>query len=145
MSKHENDSEHAVYERGLKRAQRLGDEAAAWGFDWPDVSGALAKIDEELVELRQEVGESPRSHERTREELGDLFFALVNVARHLDIDAFDAMERANQKFERRIASLRNLAGREGQRPEDLSLDELEALWQKAKGLPGLDSQNSSDL
>lgn len=131
--------------QGLKRAQRLGEEAASWGFDWPSVEGALAKVDEELIELRDELKHPAPSQQRVRAELGDLLFALVNVARHLNIDALDALNQASDTFEQRITSVRAQAARAGHRPEDLSLDALEALWQKAKVAAGLDSPNSSDL
>ncbi|TXD36421.1 hypothetical protein FRC96_10095 [Lujinxingia vulgaris] len=131
--------------QGLKRAQSLGDEAASWGFDWPSVDGALAKVEEEIAEVRAELAAPTPAPERLRAELGDLLFAVVNVARHLNIDAQAALDEASDTFSHRIASVREQAARAGHLPEDLSLDELEALWQNAKAAAGLDSPNSSDL
>ncbi|RVU48754.1 hypothetical protein EA187_04805 [Lujinxingia sediminis] len=131
--------------QGLRRAQNLGDEAASWGFDWPTVDGALAKVDEEIAEVRAELAHPTPSLERVRAELGDLLFAVVNVARHLNLDAQSALDEASDTFERRITSVRAQATEAGHRPEDLSLDELEAFWRNAKAAAGLDSPKSSDL
>jgi len=106
----------------LERAQKLQRRAARTGFDWPDVEGPRAKIDEELAELDAE--SEPGAQE---EELGDLLFALVNLARHLNIDAEDALRKANRKFEARFRAIEKAPGF-----SDLSLDEMEALWTRAK-------------
>ena len=106
----------------LDRASKLQQRAARTGFDWPDATGARAKIDEELAELDFET-----SGERRREELGDLLFAVVNLSRHLNIDAEEALRQANRKFERRFRAIESRPGFEA-----LSLDEKEALWREAK-------------
>jgi ATP diphosphatase len=106
----------------LERAAKLQRRAARVGFDWPDASGPRAKVDEELAELAAESGP-----ERQAEELGDLLFAVVNLARHLNIEPETALREANRKFERRFRAIETA-------PDfaDLSLDEKEALWAAAK-------------
>jgi len=105
----------------LERAAKLQKRAARTGFDWPDASGPRAKVDEELDEL---VRAAP---EHQAEELGDLLFSVVNLARHLKIDPEDALRAANRKFERRFRAIETA-------PDfgDLSLDEMETLWRAAK-------------
>lgn len=106
----------------LMRAEKLQDRAARVGFDWPDSRGPRAKIDEEIAEV-----EAAAPQDRA-EEIGDLLFAVVNWARHLDIDPEVALRAANAKFERRFRSMETMAGPlEGQ-----SLDAMEALWIAAK-------------
>ena len=112
----------------LERAAKLQRRAARTGFDWPDVEGPRAKIDEELAELDEET-----SHEAQSEELGDLLFAVVNLARHLNVDAEAALREANHKFETRFRAIETEPGF-----EEMSLDEKEALWVAAK-----DAQRSS--
>jgi nucleoside triphosphate diphosphatase len=106
----------------LDRAAKLQRRAARTGFDWPDPSGPRAKIDEELAELDSETG-----HAGQEEELGDLLFAVVNVARHLKIDPEEALRKANRKFERRFRMIEKAPGFAG-----LSLGEKEQLWRDAK-------------
>jgi ATP diphosphatase len=106
----------------LDRAAKLQRRAARTGFDWPDAGGPRAKIDEELEELDRET-----DRQQQQEELGDLLFAVVNLARHLKIDAEEALRQANRKFERRFRSIESTPGFEG-----MSLDEKEALWREAK-------------
>jgi ATP diphosphatase len=114
----------------LTRAAKLQRRAASVGFDWPEAAQVLDKIEEEVAELRSELGD--RSPERLRDEVGDLLFAAVNLARHLEIDAEAALRQANGKFERRFRSIENALAAQGRRPEETSLEELEALWQRAK-------------
>jgi len=106
----------------LDRAAKLQRRAARTGFDWPDASGPRAKIEEELAELDREI-----DHQRRRDELGDLLFAVVNLARHLNIDAEEALRQANRKFEARFRAIEREPGF-----ESMSLDEKEALWSAAK-------------
>jgi len=106
----------------LERAAKLQRRAARVGFDWPDASGPRAKIDEELAELDAET-----EHHRMLEELGDLLFAVVNLSRHLNIDAEAALREANRKFEQRFRAIEKTPGF-----VDMSLDEKEALWVAAK-------------
>ncbi|HJU77562.1 MAG TPA: nucleoside triphosphate pyrophosphohydrolase [Sphingomicrobium sp.] len=106
----------------LERAAKLQRRAARTGFDWPDVSGPRAKIDEELAELEVE-----SDHRRMLEEMGDLLFAVVNLARHLNIEPEAALREANRKFEQRFRAIEKEPGF-----ADMSLDEMEALWIAAK-------------
>jgi ATP diphosphatase len=106
----------------LERAAKLQRRAARVGFDWPDASGPRAKIDEELAELDAE-----SDHQRMLEELGDLLFAVVNLARHLNIEPEAALRQANAKFEQRFRSIEKAPGFCG-----MSLDEKEELWAAAK-------------
>src|SRR5690348_2420831 len=106
----------------LERAAKLQRRAARVGFDWPDRSGPRAKIDEELAELDAE-----SDHGRMLEELGDLLFAVVNLARHLNIEPEAALREANAKFERRFRAIEAAPGF-----HEMSLDEKEELWVAAK-------------
>jgi ATP diphosphatase len=106
----------------LERAAKLQRRAARVGFDWPDASGPRAKIDEELAELEAET-----EHDRKLDELGDLLFAVVNLARHLNIDAEAALRQANSKFEKRFREIEQQPGF-----ADMTLEEKEALWRRAK-------------
>jgi ATP diphosphatase len=106
----------------LERAAKLQRRAARVGFDWPDTSGARAKIDEELAELDAET-----DHHRMLDELGDLLFAVVNLARHLNIEPEAALRQATAKFEQRFRAMERTPGF-----ADLPLDEKEALWIEAK-------------
>lgn len=108
----------------LLRSEKLQKRAARTGFDWPDASGARAKIDEELAEV--ETAPSPAEIE---EEIGDLLFAVVNWARKLDVDAEAALRHANRKFETRFRSMEDQAGSAF---KALSLEDKEALWQQIK-------------
>jgi len=114
----------------LKRAQKLGKRAARVGFDWPDRHGATMKIHEELEELEAEV--RGRDVARIEDEFGDLLFAVVNLARHLDVDAEQALSHANRKFERRFRAMEADINKEGLDIRGLDLDALEARWLKAK-------------
>ena len=109
----------------LERAAKLQRRAARTGFDWPDASGPKAKIHEELAELEAETG-----HQGRFEEMGDLLFAVVNLARHLNIEPEAALREANRKFESRFRTIEAEPGFSA-----MSLDEMEALWVKAKGAP----------
>jgi ATP diphosphatase len=106
----------------LERAAKLQRRAARVGFDWPDASGPRSKIDEELAELEAET-----DHDRKLDELGDLLFAVVNLARHLNIEAEAALREANRKFERRFRSIEQEPGF-----VDMSLKDKEILWVRAK-------------
>jgi ATP diphosphatase len=114
----------------LMRAQKLQDKASKVGFDWNDPMAVLAKIREET----DEVAAALRSGDKkaASEEVGDLLFAVVNLARHLDGDAETALRGTNQKFERRFASIEAALAREGRKPRDASLAEMDALWDAAK-------------
>ena len=106
----------------LERAEKLQRRAARTGFDWPDHQGARAKVLEELDELEQEV-----DPERQAEEMGDLLFAVVNLARKLGIAPETALRQANHKFEKRFRAIESEPGFAG-----MALDDKEALWTAAK-------------
>jgi ATP diphosphatase len=106
----------------LERAAKLQRRAARVGFDWPDKSGPRAKIDEELAELDAE-----SDHQRMLEELGDLLFAVANLARHLNIEPEAALREANRKFEQRFRAIESAPGF-----AEMSLNEKEQLWVAAK-------------
>lgn len=113
----------------LSRASKLGARASSVGFDWPGVSGVMDKLHEELVEL-EEVLEKDR--DREEEEIGDLLFCIVNLCRHREIDAEAALRRGNNKFETRFRKLESQLASMGKNATDMSIDELESLWQCAK-------------
>ena len=114
----------------LKRAQKLGKRASGVGFDWPDRGGVRDKIAEELEELEEVVG--TRDPARVEEEFGDLLFAIVNLARHLDVDAEKALMGANRKFERRFADMEKAILDSGRRFRDHNLESLDREWRAAK-------------
>ena len=114
----------------LKRAQKLGKRAAGVGFDWPDRDGVRDKIAEELDELEQAVG--TRDAAQVEEEFGDLLFAVVNLARHLDVDAEKALAGANVKFERRFGEMERAIREAGGRFRDHNLESLDREWRAAK-------------
>ena len=114
----------------LKRAQKLQQRAARVGFDWPDLMPVLDKLDEELAEVRDALRQDDR--DAVADELGDLLFVMANLARHLEVDAEDALRRGNAKFERRFAHIEQALQAAGRRPEDCTLADLDALWDAAK-------------
>lgn len=112
---------------GLVQAQEMQNRAARVGFDWPEIEGVLEKISEEIGEIRSATGV-----EEFASELGDLFFALVNLARWKGIDAESTLRETNRKFKKRFVCIENGASAMGRRLSDLSLEEMEDLWQSAK-------------
>lgn len=118
----------------LELAQAVGTEAARRGFDWPDASGPLAKIEEELAELREAAEGGDRA--RVEAELGDLLFAVANAARHLEVCPETALRGTVARFRRRFDQLEASLAGAGRRPEDATLDELEAAWRAAKAAVG---------
>ena len=114
----------------LKRAQKLGKRAARVGFDWPDRRGVSAKIHEELDELEQVIG--TRDKAAVSDEFGDLLFAVVNLARHLDIDPEQALTGANAKFERRFRDMEATILENGSDIQAVSLASLDREWRAAK-------------
>ncbi len=114
----------------LKRAQKLGKRAGRVGFDWPDTLGVKAKIDEELEELGRAVG--TRDQGEIEAEFGDVLFAVVNLARHLDIDPEKALSGANAKFERRFRDMEAAIIEKGSAIKDFSLESLDQEWRAAK-------------
>ena len=120
----------------LITALRIQQRAADVGFDWPNARGPLEKVKEETSELEAELtpeGTAPRSALPAVEaELGDLLFAVVNLARKLAIDPRAALERANEKFRRRFEAVERLAGERGVDVGRASLEELDRLWDEVK-------------
>lgn len=114
----------------LVQAQRLGEAAARLGFDWPSVQGALDKVEEEWQEFRRALTAPP--HDAREEELGDLLFSLVNVARFLNIDSEGALRRTIYKFMKRFHVVERTLVKQGKSPETATLEEMEAIWQAAK-------------
>jgi MazG family protein len=114
----------------LLKAQRLGTKAARVGFDWERPTDVLGKIEEELSELRQAVEQQDRS--AIREELGDMLFSLVMLARKLDVDPEGALERTNLKFVRRFNWIERELEKERKRVDEEDVDRLEQLWNAAK-------------
>jgi MazG family protein len=114
----------------LVRAQRLGEAAARLGFDWPDVKGALDKVEEEWQELRQAL--SQPANPAWEEELGDLLFSVVNVARFLNIDSEGALRRTMVKFIKRFNVVERTLAKEGKTPETATLEEMDAIWAACK-------------
>ena len=115
----------------LSRAAKLQRRAARVGFDWPEAAQVLDKIEEELGELRAEV-DAGAGHDRLEDELGDLLFALTNLARRLEVDPEAALRRSNRKFEHRFRRIEQALEAQGRAPAGTPLDQLEALWQRAK-------------
>ena len=113
---------------GLWRAEKVQKKAAKVGFDWPDVQGALDKLREETGELEEAV----RAGTNISEELGDLLFAAVNVARFVKADPEDALSAACDKFARRFRAVEEASLAHGRAMEDMDLAELDALWDQAK-------------
>jgi MazG family protein len=118
----------------LFRSAKLQRRAARIGFDWPSLEPLLEKVDEEWAELRAEIAtpETPEIQKRRFEEFGDLMFVLVNLGLHLGIDAEAALRAANLKFVRRMSAMEDEATAKGSRLEDMTIEELEQLWQNAK-------------
>ncbi len=137
----------------LMEAYKLSSRAAHAGFDWPDVGGLFEKLQEETEELQQDLEEfpapGPRPHgrgiagagapqvpeelrQRLEEEVGDLFFVLVNIARYLSLDPESALRKTNRKFKRRFQWMEEQLRSSGRTPQQASMAELEGLWQRAK-------------
>ncbi len=118
------------------RAVRLQEKASTVGFDWNDPRAVLHKLAEEIGEIEAELAAPERAAERLEDEVGDLLFAVANLARHLKVDPDQALRRTNLKFMRRFASIEKALAAEGRSPDEATLDEMEALWQAAKADAG---------
>lgn len=115
---------------GLLRAQNAQKKAARVGFDWDDAAGVLDKIDEEMAELRQAIAKNDVRN--TEEEIGDLFFSLVNLARKLDVDGETALAGSTRKFIRRFREVEAAITAAGGKVEDSTPEEMNRLWDEAK-------------
>lgn len=130
----------------LQEAHKISSKAAHVGFDWPMIEGLFEKLSEETRELQEHVqgipaagaGEKPKVpealKERVEDEIGDLFFVLVNLARYLSVDSESALRRTNRKFRRRFGWLEEQLHQQGRTLEEATLEEMESLWQQAKKL-----------
>jgi nucleoside triphosphate diphosphatase len=130
----------------LQEAHKISSRAAHVGFEWPEIEGLFEKLEEETHELREEIHALPpdalqprnRSkipeelRERLEDEIGDLFFVLVNLARYLNVDAESALRKTNRKFRRRFGWMEEQLRNRGKKLEQSNLDEMENLWQQAK-------------
>jgi len=136
----------------LLEAHKLSSRAAHVGFDWPEIAGLFAKLEEEAEELREELktipgkpapvgigiagsGKQqapPELRARLEDEVGDLFFVLVNIARYLSLDPESALKKTNRKFKRRFQWMEERLRASGRGPQQASMQELEELWQQAK-------------
>jgi nucleoside triphosphate diphosphatase len=119
---------------GLTRALKLTARAARVGFDWPDAEAVLAKLDEEVQELRAELPRDGAAPDKARlqDEVGDMLFVLANLARKLDLDPEDCLRHANRKFARRFNAMESRLAARGEAPDATTLDEMEAEWQAVK-------------
>ncbi|MEM1287858.1 MAG: nucleoside triphosphate pyrophosphohydrolase [Pseudomonadota bacterium] len=115
-----------------KKALKLQAVAATVGFDWPSTDDVFNKLDEELGELKTELGADQVDRERVAAELGDVFFAIINVARKLDIDPDVSLSLTNRKFVERFGEVENTLAEAGTCLDDASLEEMEQAWQAAK-------------
>jgi MazG family protein len=141
----------------LLEASKLSSRAAQVGFDWPNVEGLFDKLKEETIELREELQEFPppgprpqgrgiagsgravipeELQARLEDEVGDLFFVLVNIARYLSVDPESALRKTNRKFKRRFQWMEARLHESGRSAEQASMEELESLWQQAKAAEG---------
>ena len=114
----------------LLRAAKLQKRAARVGFDWPETTQVLDKLQEEARELVE--AKNRLTQDEIHEEMGDLLFVIANLARHLDVEPEEALRKANAKFERRFSYIEQRLAEQGRRPEDSSLDEMDALWNEIR-------------
>ena len=117
----------------LTRAAKLGRRAATVGFEWPDVSGALNKTEEEIREVRAAIEQNTSAAE-IEDELGDLLFCVVNLCRHTKVDPEAALRKTNLKFERRFRHVEAVLQAQGRALQDSSLEEMDRYWDEAKRL-----------
>jgi XTP/dITP diphosphohydrolase/ATP diphosphatase len=115
----------------VMEAWKLGSRAAKVGFDWPSAEGLFEKLQEEIVELKVELAADATEQDRVAEELGDLLFTAVNLARHVKVDAESALRAANAKFRGRFTAMEAIAGGY-EALASLKSQELDALWNRAK-------------
>lgn len=117
---------------GLTQAVKLQKKAAKVGFDWPDTSLVIDKLNEEMLELSQEVTKEPRDTSKIEDELGDILFVYANLARHLGVDPEAAIRRTNQKFRRRFRRIEELLSSDDKSFDEMDLTGLDHLWDQAK-------------
>ena len=117
----------------LMRAEKIQKRAARVGFDWATIGPVIEKIEEELSELRAELEAGKMEQAKVADELGDVLFAVANLARHCKVDPEVALRATNNKFEKRFRHIERRLAETGRKPSDASLEEMEILWQEAKG------------
>jgi ATP diphosphatase len=116
----------------LARAQKLQDRAATVGFDWNETQAVVDKIKEEFMEVEEEINSETRNAEKIEDEIGDLLFACVNLARHFKIDSETAVRKTNTKFEKRFAYIEKSLREQGTDLGDATLKIMDKLWDEAK-------------
>jgi MazG family protein len=117
----------------IHEAHQISGRAARVGFDWPDIDGVFAKLQEEVRELQEVIGSGGQApSDKLEDEIGDMLFCIVNIARFLKVDSESALKRANRKFKSRFQFMERELAKQGKSLEQSSLDEMQALWQKAK-------------
>jgi MazG family protein len=116
----------------LLRAEKIQKRAARVGFDWKTIGPVIDKIEEEMGELRIEIEAGETDPARVTDELGDVLFAVANLARHCKVDPEAALRSTNDKFEKRFRYVEQQLARQGKKPAEATLEEMEALWQDAK-------------
>jgi MazG family protein len=116
----------------LMEAYQMTTKVSRVGFEWPDAAGALGKLEEEVRELKEALASGEAGRARVGEEVGDLFFAAVNVARMIGHDPESALKGANRKFRRRFRHVEDRLRETGRKPADATLTEMDALWDEAK-------------
>jgi len=116
----------------LMSAQKIGKKSKKVNFDWDKIEEVLAKVDEELLEVKEELHDPINNKDRIKDEIGDLLFSVTQLARHLEIDAEDALRQANKKFINRFSKLETLIKSENKDMLKMKVPELEAYWQKVK-------------
>lgn len=116
----------------LYRADKTQKKAARMGFDWDNVAGAWDKVFEELGEIKEVIDSRPMKKKRLSEEIGDLLFSIVNVARKMGLNSEETLQASVEKFSKRFSRIERYCAREGIKLSQLSLDEMDALWAKAK-------------
>ncbi|HEY1496655.1 MAG TPA: MazG family protein, partial [Candidatus Solibacter sp.] len=114
----------------LVEAQQIASRAAGVGFDWENPEQVLEKLHEELAEFA--VARTNARHDEIEDELGDMLFVMVNLARFVKVDPEQALRRTNAKFRQRWSHIETSLAAQGRKPEDAKIDEMEALWQEAK-------------
>jgi len=144
QTEHKREARHSALDGvpstlpALLKAQRTQEKAARVGFDWKDAAGPMAKIEEELAELKAEIGKldspsvPPAALDGVKAELGDLLFSVCNLARHLHVDSESALEGTTAKFARRFRAVEAGAKAQDRSLKDMTLAEMDALWDEAK-------------
>lgn len=119
-----------AHQPALMQAAKIQQRAASQGFDWPELEPVFDKLDEELAELKEALESGDRQH--IRDELGDVLFVVVNLARHIKVEPESALKAGNQKFTRRFQYMEVQLALQGKKMDDCSLQVLDALWDEAK-------------